>query len=195
MASTTTIPMEEVEAMVFGAKTFEQKGFLIERQLAEWRCFSLATAQRSYGFVLHDDDRAARSICSPSPPQHTDSWSRGQSVDYRTLRTAGCPWPSRVVKRFAATTSPSSSPTAGRRPRPSAIVLKARPPNSERLRQFGNSADALSAERNPPRRAVPWGAVAHFCFPGLSHEMLDRFGACKTHSELRRHRERAELAR
>ena len=59
----------------------------------------------------------------------------------------------------------------------------------------GNSADAPSAARNPPRRAVPWGAVAHFCFPGLSHEMLDRFGACKTHSELRRHRERAELAR
>ena len=73
--ATTTIPMEEVEAMVFGAKTLEQKGFLIERQLAEWRCFSLATAQRSYGFVLHDDDRAARIICSPSLPQHTDSWS------------------------------------------------------------------------------------------------------------------------
>ena len=44
---------------------------------------------------------------------------------------------------------------------------------------------------HPARRGIrpaesPLGSGgAHFCFPGLSHEMLDRFGACKTHSELR----------
>ena len=47
--------------MVFGAKTFAKKGFLIERKLMEWRCFSLVTAERSWDFVVQDD-RAARSV-------------------------------------------------------------------------------------------------------------------------------------
>eukprot|EP01046_Picozoa_sp_COSAG06_P034265 COSAG06_NODE_3577_length_5163_cov_2.736374_1_plen_660_part_10 len=56
-----SIPVEDVVAMVFGAKTFAKKGFLIENKLMEWRCFSLVTDHRSWDFVVQDD-RAARSF-------------------------------------------------------------------------------------------------------------------------------------
>jgi hypothetical protein len=54
-----TIPVADVVAMVFGAKTFAKKGFLIENKLMEWRCFSLVTERGSWDFVVQDD-RAAR---------------------------------------------------------------------------------------------------------------------------------------
>ena len=56
-----SIPCADIVGMVFGAKTFAKKGFLIERKLMEWRCFSLVTGQRSWDFVVQDD-RSARSV-------------------------------------------------------------------------------------------------------------------------------------
>ena len=95
--------------------------------------------------------------CAPAPPPPLPPPPPGPAPGLRGWRRGSRPSRARAAAR---------RPAAARGRTPSVLKTRVRSAGgsgSDSVR--GNSADALSAARIPPRRAVPGGAAVRLCFP------------------------------